>query len=288
MTRTRGTLFVVATPIGNLEDLTFRALRILGEVDLIAAEDTRRTAKLLAHYGIRRPVVSLHAHNEGREGPRLVRRMVDGETVALVSDAGTPGISDPGAHLVRLARDAGLTVTPIPGCSAVTAALSVSGFVLTSFRFAGFPPTSGKARENWFIDLSSSDEVVVFLEAPHRISDTVEKIAGDLPNRRILIFRELTKVHESYGEYSKTSPYRANERGELTVVVAPENVGKPDNQPDDSELRQLFGDLTNGRRFSQPDALDLLVRVHRDPIPHARNRLKKALLLAKRQNIADP
>ena len=145
-----GLLFVVATPVGNLEDLTFRALRVLREVDLIAAEDTRRTAKLLAHYDVRTSVVSLHEHNEFREAPRLVRRLESGTNIAVVSDAGTPAIADPGARLVRLARAHGIKVVPIPGASAVTAALSVAGVTEPEFVFAGFPPSHGKAREDWF------------------------------------------------------------------------------------------------------------------------------------------
>src|SRR5690349_17707575 len=164
-----GTLFVVATPIGNLEDLTFRALRTLREVDLIAAEDTRRTAKLLAHYEIRKPMVSLHEHNEHREAPRLVERIAAGTSVALVSDAGTPGISDPGEQLVRLARERGLTVTPIPGPSAVMAALSVSGQPASEFVFMGFPPHSGKARSDWIGRLANESRTVVAFESPHRI-----------------------------------------------------------------------------------------------------------------------
>src|SRR5580765_3703242 len=135
-----GTLFVVATPIGNLEDLTFRALRTLKEVDLIAAEDTRRTAKLLAHYEIRKPLVSLREHNEARQSPRLLDRIAAGERIALVSDAGTPGIADPGARLVRAAHERRLQVVPIPGPSALVTAMSVSGYEADQFVFAGFPP----------------------------------------------------------------------------------------------------------------------------------------------------
>src|SRR5262252_10069973 len=138
MTSTPGTLYVVATPIGNLEDLTFRALRVLREVDLIAAEDTRRSIKLLNHYEIRKPLVSLHEHNETRESSRLVSKLLQGQTVALVSDAGTPAIADPGARLVHAARESGIRVVPIPGPSAITAALSVSGLECREFVFMGF------------------------------------------------------------------------------------------------------------------------------------------------------
>src|SRR5262245_16760447 len=168
-----GTLFVVATPIGNLEDLSFRALRTLKEVDLIAAEDTRRTAKLLAHYEIRKPMVSLREHNERRETPRLIDRLRTGQSIALVSDAGTPGVSDPGQHLVRSAHDAGIKVSPIPGPSAVMAALSASGEPGDEFRFKGFVPRSGDLRKRWLADLQAEPGTVIFFEAPHRIARTL-------------------------------------------------------------------------------------------------------------------
>src|SRR5918993_3395259 len=151
MTRSlAGTLFVVATPIGNLEDITLRALRILKEVDLVAAEDTRRTGNLLRHYGIRTPLISLHEHNEHQRGEDLVQRLRAGSAIAVVSDAGTPSISDPGARLVRAARDAGLRVDPVPGPSAITAALSASGLNVDKFAFAGFPPVRSSDRKKWF------------------------------------------------------------------------------------------------------------------------------------------
>ena len=149
-TRPPGTLFVVATPIGNLEDITLRALRVLREVSLVAAEDTRRTGNLLRHYEIQTPLVSVHAHNERQRSALLVERLRAGDSVALVSDAGTPGISDPGAQVVRAVRDAGFRVEPIPGPSAVTAVLSASGLEFTQFAFAGFPPTRSKDRNIWF------------------------------------------------------------------------------------------------------------------------------------------
>ena len=206
-----GTLFVVATPIGNLEDLTFRALRVLREVDLIAAEDTRRTAKLLAHYEIRKSMVSLHEHNEHRETPRLIERIQGGATVALVTDAGTPGISDPGSKLVERAHAAGLHVVPVPGPSAVTAALSVSGVDGSTFLFLGFPPSSGAARSRWIDRLAEESSPVVFFEAPHRIRRTVTALIAKV-NRPIFIHRELTKIHEQLA----VSPSMTNwpERGQ--------------------------------------------------------------------------
>src|SRR5436190_1862936 len=164
-----GTLFVVATPIGNLEDITVRALRVLGEVAVIAAEDTRRTAHLLARHAISTPTTSLHEHNESKKTPALIARLQNGEDVALVSDAGTPTISDPGSHLIRQTIDAGLTVVPIPGPSAAMAALAVSGFPTGTFAFLGFPPVRAKDRIEWFKRLKSIGGTVVFFEAPHRI-----------------------------------------------------------------------------------------------------------------------
>src|SRR5256885_1108608 len=163
-----GTLFVVATPIGNLEDITARALRVLREADVIAAEDTRRTAHLLARYAITTPTISLHEHNEAAKTPSLVERLQRGEAIALVSDAGTPTVSDPGGRLIRAAIDAGVRVEPIPGPSAVLAALAASGLPTDTFTFLGFPPTRAKHRHAWFERLRTAGGTVVFFEAPHR------------------------------------------------------------------------------------------------------------------------
>lgn len=217
-----GTLFVVATPIGNLEDLSFRALRILKEVDLVAAEDTRRTAKLLAHYAIRKPMVSLHEHNERRETPRLLARLSAGESIALVSDAGTPGISDPGEHLVRAVREAGLPVSPIPGPSAVMAALSTSGVPAGRFTFMGFPPRGGRDRSDWFNDLSNQPDTVIFFEAPHRITRTLDEVTQLLVNRQIIVHREISKINEEYIEQpNNVISGQVKPVGELVIVVSP-------------------------------------------------------------------
>jgi 16S rRNA (cytidine1402-2'-O)-methyltransferase len=217
-----GTLFVVATPIGNLEDLTFRALRTLREVDLIAAEDTRRTSKLLAHYDIRKPLLSYREHSEARETPRLLARLAAGESVALVSDAGTPAIADPGARLVAAAHDAGILVVPIPGASAVTTALSVSGQSGDQFVFMGFPPATGQARVRWFEALASESRPVVFFEAPHRIKRLSTEIDKYLSNNIIYVFRELTKIHEFLViKHKQRSLDELPEKGEFVVVVEP-------------------------------------------------------------------
>src|SRR5215467_9170488 len=192
-----GTLFVVATPIGNLEDITARALRILREVALIAAEDTRRTSHLLSRYSIDTPTTSLHQHNERQKAATLIDRLKRGESIALVSDAGTPVVSDPGQYLIRTAIDAGVRVEPIPGPSAVMAALAASGLDSDTFSFLGFPPIRAKDRTEWFDRLRRSQGTVVFFEAPHRIRSTLEALLARIGDRPAVICRELTKIHET-------------------------------------------------------------------------------------------
>src|SRR5258706_3493419 len=192
-----GTLFVVATPIGNLEDISARALRILREAAVIAAEDTRRTAHLLARYAITTPTTSLHEHNERQKSAALIARLERGDAVALVSDAGTPTISDPGQRLIRQSIEAGIPVQAIPGPSAVLAALTVSGLLSDSFSFFGFPPSRSKARTEWFDRLRAVGGTAVFFEAPHRIRETLstlQRLVGDCP---VTVCREMTKAHET-------------------------------------------------------------------------------------------
>jgi len=191
-----GTLFVVATPIGNLEDITVRALRIRREVALIAAEDTRRTAHLLARHAIATPTTSLHEHNEAGKSAALVERLLRGESIALVSDAGTPTVSDPGGLLIRATIDAGIRVESVPGPSAVLAALAASGVPTDAFAFLGFPPTRGKDRKQWFQRVKTIRGTIVFFEAPHRIQATLTEIAREIGDCQAVVCRELTKVHE--------------------------------------------------------------------------------------------
>lgn len=257
-----GTLFVVATPIGNLEDITFRALRTLKEVDLIAAEDTRHTLKLLTHYGIRKPLTSLHEHNEYREAPRLVERLRSGASIALVSDAGTPGIADPGTRLVRAARAEGIKVTSIPGPSAVAAALSVSGFAASQFVFMGFPPRSGQARADWVGRIQQEARTVVFFEAPHRIKRTLEEIASTV-KRPILIHRELTKINEILVEYTETIGNQLPELGEFVVVIEGNTADLArETVTDETRAKTdlMYGLLTNNGAFSDSAAVDLVSR----------------------------
>jgi 16S rRNA (cytidine1402-2'-O)-methyltransferase len=249
-----GTLFVVATPIGNLEDVTMRALRTLREVDLIAAEDTRRTSKLLARYEIRKPLVSLHEHNEHRESARLVEKLRAGQHIALVSDAGTPGISDPGAPLVRAAREAGMRVVPVPGPSAVAAALSVSGIELTEFAFMGFPPRSGGDRDEWMKRLRDEPRTVVFFEAPHRISRTLAESAMLLADRPIHVHKEITKLHETLVVYTNDlGDHDTNSGiGEYTIVVSP--LSSSINRTDMSDCLSVFRRLTEIAGFDDDKA----------------------------------
>ncbi|HTL43676.1 MAG TPA: 16S rRNA (cytidine(1402)-2'-O)-methyltransferase [Vicinamibacterales bacterium] len=221
-----GTLYVVATPIGNLEDVSLRALRILREVSLIAAEDTRRTGRLLQHYSISTRTTSLHAHNEREKTPRLIADLLGGASVALVSDAGTPLISDPGLALVHAARQAGIRVEPIPGPSAVTALLSVAGFADREFCFFGFPPSGPTDRKLWLERLAAQQNPSVFFEAPHRIARTI----GDLTNiagigRTVAVGRELTKAHEEVVicPIEQVLGRLSSMKGEFTVALAPES-----------------------------------------------------------------
>src|SRR5262245_22492521 len=285
-----GTLFVVATPIGNLEDLSFRALRTLKEVDLIAAEDTRRTAKLLAHYAVREPMVSLRAHNEHRETPRLIDRLRRGESIALVSDAGTPGISDPGQHLVRAAREAGLVVNPIPGPSAVMAAMSASGEPGDEFIFKGFVPRSGDLRKRWLASLDDEPRPVVFFEAPHRMVRLLSEMSNLLVKKPIHIFKELTKINEFYVKYTnKTATHSINTSGEFVVVVGKSLATKDDiaNSPDSISLAiRMFDCLTNNSAFGSDEALSLVTRATSLDQSVVRKAIKKDRIARKRQEEA--
>src|SRR6266550_4438925 len=218
-----GTLYVVATPIGNLEDITLRALRVLREVDVIAAEDTRRTARLLSHHGISTPTVSFHEHNTRSRVPQLVSRLEAGESVAIVTDAGTPGVSDPGLELVQAAIDRNLTVDPIPGASAPLTALIASGFPMVPFTVLGFPPPRSKARIEWLQEAARIPHAFSFFEAPHRIQATLRDANDVFGKRPMTAGRELTKIHQEFlrGTASELSERLSTARGEFTIVVGP-------------------------------------------------------------------
>ena len=230
MPRAGGTLYLVATPIGNLEDITLRALRVLREVALIAAEDTRRTAKLLNHYDIHTTTTSFHVRNEAAKGARLLARLAAGEALALVSDAGTPLLSDPGARLVRDALAAGIAVHAVPGASAVLAALVTSGFGGGAFTFAGFPPPRSKGRRRWLEQLAAEPRPIVMFEAPHRIKATFDDMASVMAGRRVAVCREMTKVHEDFvcGPIPAVAARLEEPRGEYTIILeAPQEAARP-------------------------------------------------------------
>lgn len=238
-----GTLYVVATPIGNVADLSLRALHVLGLADAIACEDTRNTGQLLSRVGLQRPVVAVHEHNEREAAVRIVERLAAGERIAYVSDAGTPGISDPGARLVEAVRAAGLRVVPLPGPSAAITAMSVAGDMLEAgegrFTFVGFLPGKPKARADAIAELAPLGHAWILYEAPHRIADTLAALAEALPaERRLLIGRELTKLFEETPvltvadapAWLAAEPSRG--KGEFVLVV--EGAGRADGAADDA------------------------------------------------------
>jgi 16S rRNA (cytidine1402-2'-O)-methyltransferase len=279
-----GTLFVVATPIGNLEDISMRALRVLREAPLIAAEDTRRTAKLLSHYDIRRPMVSLREHNERRETPRLLARLASGESLALVSDAGTPTISDPGRVLVSAARQKGITVVPIPGPSAVMTALAGSGFPADRFLFLGFPPRAGTAREEWLDAVATEPGTVVCFEAPTRVEQTLADLTRRIGKRPIIVCRELSKIHEILVEYTMSTTIPA--RGEFTIVVGPQptDTAPAVDRLDPALVTRLVHDLTVEAGFDRPQAETMVARAFLAKPTRIRNIVKKFTISIKQQN----
>jgi len=216
-----GVLYLCATPIGNLEDTSLRALRILKEVDLIAAEDTRRTRILLAHYAIHTPLISYHEHNKQSQGEYIVNMLLQGRQVALVTDAGLPGISDPGEEIVKLSLDKGIKIVPLPGPSASLTALVASGLETKTFCFEGFLPSATGARMKQLHVLKSERRTLIFYEAPHRLQKTLGQLLAVLGDRRLAVARELTKIHEEIwrGRLSEALTHFEKPRGEFTLIV---------------------------------------------------------------------
>jgi 16S rRNA (cytidine1402-2'-O)-methyltransferase len=239
-----GILYVVATPIGNLEDITLRALRVLREVDVIACEDTRHTRKLLEHFGIDKPSVSYHEHNEAARAAELVARLAAGASIALVSDAGTPLVSDPGYRVVAAAIAAGIVVTPVPGPSAALGALAASGLATDAFRFCGFLPPKSGARRKALEQLRGESCTLVFYEAPHRIVETLADVGEVYGARTVVVARELTKLHEEFlrgsaAEVREQLAGRAAVKGECTLLIGKATAPVEDSTPVEEAVRVL-------------------------------------------------
>lgn len=261
--KTQGILYVVATPIGNLEDITHRALRILKEADLIACEDTRQTRKLLDHYAIATPTISYHEHNEAARAEELVRKFEEGLNVAQVSDAGMPGISDPGYRLIKLAIERGVTVVPVPGASALTAALVGSGLPTDAFEFRGFLPSKSGQRRTMLESFRRLPHTMVVYEAPHRIRETLKGIAEILgPDRPVVIARELTKIHEEFirGTAAEVlSQLQGRElKGEITLLIG---AGESQTQPaPERDLSARLREIMQDQRIDEKSALKVLAK----------------------------
>lgn len=250
-----GILYIVATPIGNLEDMTFRAVRILKEADLIAAEDTRHSRKLLSHFGIKTPLTSYFDHNQTLKGEQILDMLLAGKNIALISDAGTPCISDPGYQLVHDALKHGLKVVPIPGACAAITALAAAGLPTDSFYFAGFPPAKSGKRRSFLAPLAALSATIILYEAPHRLLATLGDIAEVMGKRQIAIARELTKIYEEFitGELPDIIEQisKGKERGELVILIAA--AKEQDKEADAHSVEeQLRGLLAKG--YSVKDA----------------------------------
>src|SRR3954471_80793 len=233
-------LYIVSTPIGNLEDITHRALRVLGEVDVIACEDTRHTRKLLTHFGIDTPTISYHEHNERERADQLVQRLRDGESVAVVSDAGTPGINDPGFRLVREAIANSIPVVPLPGPTALITALVASGLATDEFFFGGFLPAKASARRARLTELRAMPVTLIFYEAPHRIAATLTDASEILGAREAVVARELTKLHEEFvrgdlNELAEQFSSGKKARGEIVLMIARPAVGAEERRNEEQQ-----------------------------------------------------
>jgi 16S rRNA (cytidine1402-2'-O)-methyltransferase len=263
-----GTLYVVATPIGNLSDITLRAIEILRSVQCIAAEDTRHTLKLLTHYEIRKPLISYHSHNVEERGPVIMARLQGGDDIALVTDAGTPGISDPGTRLVQQALELKIAVSTAPGPTASVAALVISGLPTQPFVFLGFPPPRGSSRERFFSTSAPLPMTLVLYESARRLHKTLSDIHAFWGDRRIAVARELTKLHE---EVFRGSVAEAREhfgdsvRGEVTLVVAGADKKSITANVDDEAWRDELEQLLKGESMTTRDAVDFIAARFRLP-----------------------
>jgi len=263
----QGTLYLVGTPIGNLEDITLRALRILREVDLVACEDTRQTQKLLNHYKIESRTTSYHEHNELTRAPELVLRLEEGARIALVSDAGMPGISDPGYRLVSLCVRHNIAVVPVPGPSALLAGLVASGLPTHAFRYCGFLPPKKNARRKFLKSVRDSTDTMIFFDSPRRVEESLGDVLAVLGERPVVVAREVTKVHEEFlrgrcSEVLEVLRKRSAIPGEITLIIAPADEESPavaHPQPIKERVRELMRD----KNLTRMEALKVVARERR-------------------------
>lgn len=261
--RNSGTLYIVATPIGNLEDISYRAVRVLKEVDLIACEDTRQTRKLLDHYGIDKPTISYHEHNEDQRAQELIEKLKAGTTIAQVSDSGMPAISDPGYRVVKLAIEHGIPVVPIPGSSAVIAALAAGGLPTDAFEFRGFLPAKAGQRRTALEQIRALQHTVVLYEAPHRIVESLEDIVQILgAHRPVVIARELTKVHEEFirgaAEEVLAAARQRELKGEITLLIG--KAEGPEPSATKQDLRIRLEQIMREQKLDEKSALKVLAK----------------------------
>jgi 16S rRNA (cytidine1402-2'-O)-methyltransferase len=267
MSRDKGLLYLCATPIGNLEDVSRRVLRVLGEVDLVAAEDTRHTLKLFSHFDIHTPLTSYHEHNKKSKGEYLLQQLLEGKNVALVTDAGLPGISDPGEDMVALAVGAGVQVVPLPGPSAALTALVASGLPTGRFVFEGFLPARGKQRKQRLEELKGEKRTIILYESPHRIKDTLAELAAALGERRAAVGRELTKKYEEIrrGTLPELLEWcrEAGSRGEYTLVLAGSGEDAPsaEGPPPDGRLAAEHVFELESRGVARNEAIKRVARL---------------------------
>lgn len=221
-----GKLYVVATPIGNLEDITLRAINVLKQVDVIAAEDTRHTLKLLNHFQISKPLISYHRHNEGTKTQVLIQKLSEGQNIALVSDAGTPGICDPGEEVIKACIEHEISVIPIPGACAMINALIASGIDTKEFIFIGFLPLHKKLRKEKLSEIEKANKTVIMYEAPHKLNSTLKDLQGILGDRKVVLARELTKIHEQFirGTIEELIRQSENLKGEMILIIEKQDV----------------------------------------------------------------
>ena len=258
----RGKLYIVATPIGNLEDITLRALNILKNVDLIAAEDTRQTLKLLNHFEISKPLISYHRHNEETKSDRLIEKLNNGENIALVSDAGTPGICDPGEEVIKKAIEEKIEVIPIPGACAFVNALIASGLDTKEFTFLGFLPLNKKLRKKKLEEIKNSNKTIIIYEAPHKLETTLKDLQKILTiTRKVTLSREITKIHEEFirGNIEEIMQKAENLKGEIVLIIEGEEKFEEENVLNNLSIEEHY-DFYEKQGFLKKDIIKMIAK----------------------------